>query len=50
MLVTFCGVVLFVGGLILTIVLVNETGTEVPDSQCSTDSMRAGSDRSPSRA
>ncbi len=42
MLVTFAGVVLFVAGLVLTIVLVNETGTEVPDSQCSSNSMRAG--------
>jgi hypothetical protein len=41
MFVTFAGVVLFVGGLILTIALVNETGTEVPDSQCADSSMRA---------
>ena len=35
------GVIVFIAGLILTIVLINETGEEVPDSECSS-TMRAG--------
>jgi len=31
---TFVGVVMFVAGLVLTIVLIDETGTEQPDSAC----------------
>jgi hypothetical protein len=35
------GVIVFIAGLVLTIVLTNETGEERPDSECST-TMRAG--------
>ena len=38
-LMTFGGVLMFIGGLVATIVLTIETGERVPDSQCS--SMRA---------
>jgi hypothetical protein len=36
------GVIVFIAGLVLTIVLINETGETVPDSECSSTMRAAG--------